>query len=113
MQILINISFPNYISIPYTFIIIVCFCLGVVNITKGKDGSFSEEVSNNILGMLSVFISSSLAFWFFQYIIFYFQHDGLDIMASKLQFQSEIGILFEHLDEAIISKGINGVSFCN
>ena len=86
---------------------------GAMNIFKETNQSYLEVLKDNILTSIVTIIIVLASIGVLQYVIFFFRYDGIELLLKKLQFQQEIGVIFELLDEAIIAKGANGVSFVN
>ena len=85
---------------------------GAKNITRG-DTPFLESAANSLTTTVGAIIIGMVVMYFMNYILLYFRGDGLEIMNRKVELQTQIGVIFENLDEAIITKGFHGVSFVN
>lgn len=111
-QILINVMMDRRIGIFTTIVTTYIINHGLFRLTSTKD-SMMEIYSDNIDRLLYSIIYIWLALSSTYFILHIYRQDMLIAMNQTVVVQEEIERVLEHLDEAIICRSKQGISFCN
>ena len=111
-QVLINLCLNKYVSYTSTPFSIFAMVYGLLRWTN-KEESMVEILAANLDSSIYASVSFVLSFAFTNYAFFTYVNDYVTIIYETFILQEETSRVMKNLDEAIICKGSQGISFCN
>lgn len=111
-QVLINFTFSYWISFPLSFAMIFTQVYGVLRLTSLKE-SMIEIASESTSVIIQSTVLNLLLLLICQGCIYFLHHRYLVVINDSAILHDEIKLILTNLDEAIICKTNQGISFCN
>lgn len=111
-QVLINFTFSVWIGIPLTIATVLTQIYGLLRMTSTKE-SMIEVIKENFDVIATGSLMNILFLIMCQIGVYFMHHRYLVAIHDAAILHDEIKLILKNLDEAIICKTNQGISFCN
>lgn len=111
-QILINMVIDGWVRYTTTLITMIIIIFGLFRFTSGND-TISQNIADNKDTLAYVVFSVVLMIAVSTFVLQQYYKDLMMSINQTVELQEDIERVLENLDEAIICKSKQGISFCN